>query len=327
MKKKNSILISVFAFILFILLVLLRNSSLPQYRVRKKENLGLEINVIEASEKPHVPYFISFYNGEKLIKMDLEDYIFCVVSAEMPASYSEEALKAQAIAARTYTCYKASHGGCGKCSGADICGVSGHCQAFASEETLRERWNDDFENFSKKIRAAVTETTGLVLIYDGKLINALYHATSSGSTENVEDVYSVALPYLISVSTPESDVSSVRSYSKNEITDIMTKNYKGFKLKDIKKEIYIKERNASGRVSSLQIGNIKISGKTARKLFSLKSTDFNIKVGEKVVFSVQGYGHGVGMSQKGADTLAKEGKTYEEILLHYYTGAEISPLE
>jgi len=322
MKRKN-LTTGLIAILLLFSLFLLRNFE--PIRMRKQDFGDIRLQKIEETTT-ETPYLIRFFDGETLVAMPLEEYVFCVVAAEMPASYESAALEAQAIAARTYTLYKSLHGGCKKYEGADICGVSGHCQAFADLERLTDRWGEDFPYYEKKIREAVEKTSGMVLCYENEPINALYHASSSGTTENVENVYSTALPYLVSVDTPEEAKSEVK-ITKTELMQLMQANYKGFTLGNMD-EIAVLEHNSTGRVEKLRIGNVTMSGKTARKIFSLKSTDFEVKIENGIlVFFAQGYGHGVGMSQKGANILAKDGFTAKEILLHYYSGVEINNID
>ncbi len=299
-----------------------------QLRIKKHSgSAGIKISVHKpqnTTETAEEEIIIKLAKDGKLIEMPLDEYICCVVAAEMSVSYNEEALKAQAIASRTYTLNKMRKGGCNSLEGADICSSSKHCQAFAEVDKLRERWKDDFDTKFGKIKNAVESTENMVLTYDGKLISALYHSSSSGSTEDNENVYLNSVPYLISVSTPEEDVDEEKSISVAEIKKIMEENYKDFKLDDGKKEIYVKSHNSANRVDELVIGNVSISGKTARKLFSLRSTDFTLKIeDDTVIFKTQGHGHGVGMSQKGANEYAKNGMNFEEILLHYYPGTKL----
>lgn len=277
-------------------------------------------------EKPDT---VNVLKDGELIEMDLEEYLVGVVAAEMPASYELEALKAQAVAARTYTLYKKNHGGCDNCSGADICTDSTHCQAFMTKEKMETFWGDDAEMYKEKIKLAVSETKGEVLYYEGDEIQVFYHASSGGQTENSENVYSQALPYLKSVTSEgEEDYSGYYgkvAVSKEEFISIMEKYSPGINLceSDLDNMAQTIQRFDSGRVESIKIGNQTFTGREIRKIFSLKSTNFRIDVASSVTFTTLGHGHGVGMSQTGAHAMAKNGATYIEILKHYFTGVDI----
>lgn len=246
----------------------------------------------------------------------------------MPANFEIEALKAQAIVARTYTAYKMYKGS--KHEKADICDDSKCCQAWISKENRLARWNEaEKENNWNKIETAVKETSGKIITYNGEPINAFFHSNSGGTTEKVSNVWGgTDYPYLQSVATSGEDVYT--QYSSN-IT--LTKQEFQEKLQAAHPEIIIDwneenpiqitEYTESGRVKTLKVGNINISGVEARTIFGLKSAKFSIEVGENISFNVVGYGHGVGLSQTGADAMAKTGATAEQIINHYYTDVKI----
>lgn len=246
----------------------------------------------------------------------------------MPANFEIEALKAQAIVARTYTAYKMYKGS--KHENADICDDSKCCQAWISKENRLARWNEaEKENNWNKIETAVKETSGKIITYNGEPINAFFHSNSGGTTEKVSNVWGgTDYPYLQSVATSGEDVYT--QYSSN-IT--LTKQEFQEKLQAAHPEIIIDwneenpiqitEYTESGRVKTLKVGNINISGVEARTIFGLKSAKFSIEVGENISFNVVGYGHGVGLSQTGADAMAKTGATAEQIINHYYTDVKI----
>ena len=246
----------------------------------------------------------------------------------MPANFEIEALKAQAIVARTYTAYKMYKGS--KHENADICDDSKCCQAWISKENRLARWNEaEKENNWNKIETAVKETSGKIITYNGEPINAFFHSNSGGTTEKVSNVWGgTDYPYLQSVATSGEDVYT--QYSSN-IT--LTKQEFQEKLQAAHPEIIIDwneenpiqitEYTESGRVKTLKVGNINMSGVEARTIFGLKSAKFSIEVGENISFNVVGYGHGVGLSQTGADAMAKTGATAEQIINHYYTDVKI----
>lgn len=272
------------------------------------------------------------HRAERTFEMDFEEYIYCVTASEMPALRELEALKAQAVAARTYALLKLTEGGCGR-GGADICTDSGHCQAFHTADELWQLWGDDAVEADARVRRAVEQTRGLILTYDGAPINALFHASSGGHTEDVENVYSEALPYLRGVDSPGEDQYS-GYYSTREFTQAEFRARAaelGCELDadaPLVDQVRIEALTDAGQVAVLRIGDGALTGRQVRKAFSLRSQCFDIAFDDAggVIFDVRGFGHGVGMSQNGADAMAREGCDFEQILLHYYTGVELTRL-
>lgn len=266
--------------------------------------------------------------GERRM-MDLEEYVVGVVAAEMPAYYDFEALKAQAVATRTYTLYGMAHGGCHTDPEADVCTNSKCCQAFTTSERMQKTWGNDYLDNYMRVSKAVMETAGEVLVYNGKLCDALYHACSGGQTENSENVYANAIPYLRGVDSPYEDPMREEDVDIGEdaLVELIAAKYpeSGITSENVRDEIEIRSAYESGRVKELRLGKITITGKQARSLFGLRSTMFTFRWGEEaIVFHTKGFGHGVGLSQNGANGMAKHGSDYREILLHYYTGASIA---
>lgn len=272
---------------------------------------------------------------EKIIEMKLEDYIVGVVASEMPALFEEEALKAQAVAARTYAFAKLKvngGSGCSKHEEADIC-TEVHCQAWISKEDRFKAWGaDQSEELWEKINKVVSDTKGLVLTYEGEVARGIqYHAVSGGKTEDSIDVFGTSVPYLTSVDSPGEEVapsysSTVTLESQDFIDRIKKLNSETIidTSKSLSSQISITELTAGGRVKSVQIGNKSFSGIDIRWAMGLKSANFSVKADSKsVTFNVKGYGHGLGMSQWGAKDMAKNGNTYDVILKHYYQGVEI----
>jgi len=267
---------------------------------------------------------------QEVKEVNLEEYLYNVVSAEMPADYELEALKAQAVAARTYTIYRITQTD-KKHENADICNESTCCQAWISKEDRLAKWEEDKreENWNKIVRA-VEETKGKVITYEGNPINAFFHSNSGGTTEVPINVWGGSgYPYLQVVETAgEEGYSQYKSevtLTKLELESILKQNYPDFQIDYSQKDaIKILEYTSSNRIKTLKLGNIQISGVEARKLFGLKSANFEVTInGDNVIFSVVGNGHGVGMSQTGANTMAQNGSTYEEIIKHFYVGVEI----
>ena len=269
------------------------------------------------------------HRADKLVDMDLEEYIVGVVAAEMPAYYDFEALKAQAVASRTYTLYSMAHGGCHTNPDADVCTNSKCCQAFSTHERMQNTWKSDYADNYNRIAEAVMGTAGEVLVYDGKLCDALYHACSGGQTEDSEHVYANALPYLRGVDSPYEDPMREEDvdFGTDALVELIAAKYpeSGITKDNVREGIAIEKAYESGRVETLRLGRTTITGKQARNLFGLRSTMFTIEwTKDGIVFHVKGYGHGVGLSQNGANGMAKHGSDYREILLHYYTGVSIA---
>lgn len=282
-----------------------------------------DINIeIESTE------YVDVYD-DGMENMNLEEYLVGVVAAEMPASFEVEALKAQAVAARTYTYYIKDHGGCSSHEGADICTDSGCCQAYITAARMQDNWGGNFENNLGKIKTAVEETKGQKIYYEGEEIQAFYHACSGGWTEDCSNVYQESLPYLKSVESsgeegyshfygrvsvePGEFVNAMKEYSPS--IDIDAGNLPS-SIGEIK-------RFDSGRVESIKIGSEYFTGREVRGIFKLNSADFTVSVSDKVIFDTKGFGHGVGMSQDGADAMAKLGSSYIDILTHYYTDVTV----
>lgn len=273
---------------------------------------------------------ITVYNHstEQIVSMGLEEYILGVVAAEMPASYSLEALKAQAVASRTYALYNMEHGGSSAHPDAAVCTASNCCQAYADEARLMERWGADYATNYNRIAQAVMSTAGQTILYEGELIDAMYHACSGGATEDSENVYSNAIPYLRGVSSPFEEPMREQnvSYSYQDLVALLQKEYPdcGITVENARYELYIDELYPSGRVAYINIGFNITTGKKFRSAANLDSAMFTLAwTDEGVTFLVKGFGHGVGLSQNGANGMGIHGSTYLEILNHYYTGVTI----
>lgn len=267
---------------------------------------------------------------EKVEDMDINEYLKCVVAAEMPADFEEEALKAQAVAARTYLYshieqaqngnIDASH------NGAVICTDSTHCQAYTPEQKCRESWGNDADEKWDKISAAVDDTTGQIMTYNGEIISAVFHSTSSGATEAAVDVWGSDVPYLQSVPSV-GDEQSPKYYSELTVSEEEFKNTVDEKVSGTDWSGGLVSniiRSEAGGIISLDVGGVNIKGTELRSIFSLRSTNVDIsQENGNVKMSVKGFGHGVGMSQYGANYLASQGESYDEILKTYYKDIEI----
>lgn len=290
------------------------------------DSLGEENNITVNSKKVNV-YFKS---EDKVREVLLEEYIIGVLCAEMPASFDAEALKAQAVAARTYTINKIKNNiNAPEHIGGDICTDFAHCQAYISEKDARKNWGKNADEYYKKCKDAVFKTSGEVMIYDDEPVKAVFHSSSSGMTENAKDVWGGDVPYLVSVESPGEELCpSHKSEVVKSIKEFKTILSKEQKL-DYKKKIFGNiERSNAGAVKSIEIFGEKFKGTKIRSLFGLRSACFNvIQSGDNVIFKVTGNGHGVGMSQYGANYMASEGSKYEEILKTYYKGVEIVKID
>ena len=267
-------------------------------------------------------------------ELNLDEYLYGVVSAEMPASYETEALKAQAIVARTYTIYQIKHNS-QKHENADICDNNACCQAWISKEERLTKWKqEEAEQNWNKIVDCVNSTTNKIVTYNGEPINAFFHSNSGGITESSVNVWGgIDYPYLKAVETAGEDgytqFASQVQLKKDELLKKLKETYSDCEI-DFSKEDCVKiiDYTTSGRVKTIKFGNKEIAGTEARKILGLKSTNFIVEIGEnEITFSVKGNGHGVGMSQTGADSMAKSGANYEEIIKHFYTNVEITELK
>lgn len=296
----------------------------------KEENKIEEVKIADYDYSNYTNVKLLHTSTNEIEEVKLDEYLCNVVSAEMPVDYDIEALKAQAIVARTYTIYKIIHNS-GKHNGADICDSSSCCQAWISKEGRFERWDEDKreENWNK-ISTAVNETIGKIITYDGEPINAFFHSNSGGTTEIPLNVWGGSgYPYLQVVETSGEDEYSQYSseiiLSKTELVEKLKEEYSDIEINfESEDDIKILEYTESGRVRTIQFGNKNLSGVETRTILGLRSANFEItKDGENIKFSVIGYGHGVGMSQTGADALAKQGHKCEDIIKHFYIGVEI----
>lgn len=255
-------------------------------------------------------------------EVPFEEYVVGVLAGEMPVSFELEALKAQAVAARTYVMkkmeasYKEEY---------DVVDTVEN-QVYISEEELKEKWKDDYQTKINKVKQAVVETKGEYLTYDGEVIEALFFSTSVGKTENSEEIFSKKLPYL----------RSVDSYWDEEVSPVFNDSFE-FSLQEFYDRLNIDysdslnfeitETTSTGRVKEVNINGSKFTGSKIFSLLDIRSTFFNInQVGNNIIVSTKGYGHGVGMSQYGALAMAKKGYNYQEILSYYYQGTKLEKI-
>ena len=255
-------------------------------------------------------------------EIPFEEYIIGVLAGEMPVSFEKEALKAQAVAARSYAITKMKQNVNNEYDVIDT--ISN--QVYLDDASLRNSWGASYEKNIAKIKEVVSETYGEYLVYNGEVVNAFFFSTSVGKTENCEDVFGSKVPYLVSVpSTWDEEVSPVFSVNnKYSLNDF----YAGLDLPYSPKiDIKVLDTTSTGRVKKISINGVIFTGSDVAKKLSLKSAFFKIeKEGDYVYINTKGYGHGVGMSQYGALGMAKKGYKYKDILKHYYTGVEIAKM-
>lgn len=267
---------------------------------------------------------VTVLNGGTLSEISLSDYLTGVVLAESLPAFEPEALSAQSVAARTVALRRKDHP---KHEEADLCADPACCQAFFDEAAAKETYGEDWAQWEAKARAAVAETDGLVLRYEGELIDAVYFASSGGATETAAAVWGGEVPYLQSVESPDSGERFVREtrFSASEFRAAILKETPEARLNgDPSGWFGPIERTEGGGVKKIEIGGVAYGGVELRKLFSLRSTNFTVSVEDGViVFTTSGCGHRVGLSQYGAQQMALDGADFREILAHYYQGTEL----
>ena len=281
------------------------------------------IAIVSSPTKKKTAYFndeeidvtIKDADSSEEITLNLEEYIVGVVAGEMPASFAEEALKAQAIAARSYALSKINSATTSYDLVTDITN-----QVYITPEKMQEKWGGDYEYYYNRVKKAVEDTKNLVMEYEGEIISAYYFAMSNGYTEDVSLVFGENRDYLVSVgSTWDGDVknfTTTTTFSKQDFCTKLNIDCTNIVIGDI-------VRSETNRVNTITINDQEFKGTTFRTLLGLRSTHFTIDISDDVKITTKGYGHGVGMSQYGANAMAKNGSNYEEILHHYYKDVDI----
>lgn len=285
----------------------------PEVTSASKENM----TTTAEAEESLIDVSIKRSDTEAIETVPLEQYVASVVASEMPAKFELDALKAQAIAARTYMVNHLIH------EGDEVISDTVDHQVYRNEEELKTLWGEDFNWKWEKIKRAVKETENLILTYEDQPITPTFFSMSNGYTEDAENYWGTELPYLKSVQSKweeeEPNFVSQEIFTVQELNDRLNLQ--------LKTGIHIPittERTPSNRIKEITIAGESFSGRTIRESLQLRSTDFTVEQkGEHFIFTTKGYGHGVGMSQYGANGMAKEGKNFEEILAHYYDGIDI----
>ena len=259
----------------------------------------------------------------------LRDYLPGVLAGEMPALFAEQALMAQAVAARTYILHRIQHPSSNHPE-ADICDDPACCKAYASESALRENWGDSYDTYYARITNAVQSTDGLFLTYNDEPIEAVFHSSSKGATEASEAIWN-ARPYLVSVESPETteDVPNLVTeavFSSSELKAALTAKFPDLQFSaDPSTWLAEPQLTDSGRVDTLTVCGTQLKGTQIRSALGLRSSAFSVTYADDAfTFTVSGYGHGVGMSQYGANVYAKQGWSFEEILAHYYPNTQLT---
>lgn len=287
----------------------------------------------DASARRDGETMLRVLHGGTVEEMAMDDYLVGVLRAEMPASFEAEALKAQAIAARTYTLYKMKDGPIANHPDADACDDINCCKAYKTAEDAAADWGGMALYYEEKLARAVHETDGQVIFYGGEPILAVFCSSTNGHTQNAGAVWQSDLPYLQSVSSPENEelvpnYYSVETFSADEFRTLVTAARSDVSLSG-PTEGWIADvaRSDAGFVTTLSVGGATLRGNELRTILGLRSPSFTIETGpDSLTFRVTGYGHGVGMSQYGANALAKQGLSAAEILEHYFTGTYVSGL-
>jgi stage II sporulation protein D len=296
---------------------------------------GSEVRLNEAQQSAAKGPSVAVYRTQmnRVEEVPLEDYVRGVVAAEMPIEFAVEALKAQSLAARTYIVRRLLEGDLTQVptQDADVTDTIVH-QAYISDDELRKKWGSLYESYRSKLDQAIRETEGMVLAYGGELIQAAFFSTSNGYTENSEDYWQAAVPYLRSVPSPwDKSISPKYTASKEftmkdflakmELTGVVPVSTGASAMRLI-------DSTDSQRVKRIRIGGKTYTGRQVREKLGLASSHFTWKIQNgRIRFTTYGYGHGVGMSQYGAYGMALEGRSAEDIVKHYYTGIEIVQME
>ena len=298
--------------------------------------LPLLVNFITGPEPEagNMKVHLFHHDSGQTEEIDLNEYITGVVAAEMPATFPVEALKAQAVAARTYVLKRLMAGGVinSEHPGADICDDHRHAQAWISKEQMKERWGViDYYRHYYKIRQAVDTTGNTVITHEGKMIDPVYHSACGGLTEDSGAVWKYSVPYLKSVNCPYENnpglIQTVR-FTLPQAQKALGIDLTAIPVSTGSSPVETIEQTATGRVKTIRVADVDLPALLVRQRLGLRSTNFSCKIQDNdLVFTTVGYGHGVGMCQYGAKGFAEQGYSYEEILKHYYTGVEIEEMD
>lgn len=316
---------------LFIIILLIPTLLVAPFMDQSKGKLGEELSVVKKevpvlSESPvDVPVYRS--QTKKIENIPLEEYVIGVVASEMPAEFETEALKAQALAARTYITKQLMNDQTLSAPKGSVVTDTEIHQVYKNPEELKRIWGKDYTWKLNKITEAVAATQGKILTYENLPIDASFFSTSNGYTENSEAYWKEAIPYLKSVES-KWDKKSPKFYDRKVISIKKFENILGVKLNNNESVGKITKLTPGKRVAIVEVDGKKFTGREVREKLELKSTDFTWEIkGDSILIETKGFGHGVGMSQYGANFMAEDGKSYTDIVSHYYLGAEVSAAE
>lgn len=306
--------IAVFFTALLLVLPLLALKSQPKAVTTAKSN---PLSMPYTTKEKVNSFRVLFPDSEKIEIMSKDEYIFGVVAAEMPASYEAEALKAQAVAAYSFACVRKEQN---RDKDYDISTDALVDQSYIDRQSARQKWGENYKEYEEKIMNAVKAVSGKTVKYKGQTAQTLYHAISGGKTENSADIWGGKCEYLVSVDSVWDKLSpnylSVASFGFDQLKEILGCDFSSGEIKT--------QTTKSGTVKSIVAGGKEVSGDAVREKLKLRSANFSVKVTETgATFEVKGYGHGVGMSQYGADYMAKQGSDYLEILKYYYKNVTV----
>ncbi|MGN1337576.1 MAG: stage II sporulation protein D [Candidatus Coprovivens sp.] len=286
------------------LLTLITILLIPITIISFKKN---ETNFIMEENKHNVDNIkVNIVKNNEKISIPIEEYIIGVVAGEMPALFEEEALKAQAVASRTYAYYSVIKNKELKSTTDD--------QVYLTEEEMKNKWNENFEKYYEKIKKCVNNTKGIIMTFNDQPIISYYYAMSNGYTESSLNVFNQDYEYLkVKESIWDKNNENTITISKNQFCNYLKIECENININNI-------EKDESNRIKNIVINNKKYTGIEIRKILNLRSTDFKIEIEDDIKITTKGYGHGVGMSQYGANYMAKENYNYKEILEYYYEG-------
>lgn len=312
-------------YLLLTLILCLIMTIFPLFSTLEKTNDDIQAeNTDKTSSVSENEINIIRTDSGKISSVSVSDYLIGVLAAEMPVSFSSEALKAQAVASYTYAKYLTEN----QSDNTPITDSSDLHQKYIDIDEQKEKWQSDFEKNRAKLEAVVNSVAGQYLSFEGKTAMTVFHALSNGKTLAADDVWNEAVPYLISVNAPgdvlAEEYEIITTISSDDFREIFTSEGISFENDDATKWAKVKNKSNDGFIKSLEIGGVVFSSRQLRKLLSLPGESFTASVEDnEFIFKTYGKGHGVGMSQNSADYMARQGKNYKEILSHFYPGTTL----
>lgn len=301
------------------------NEDVTENIAASQKNYNLSETSYKSAENENHVIRVLDTETQKVSTMDMVEYITGTVAGEMPASFCPEALKAQAVASYTYAKYIMEHNTDKKIT-YDITDSSDKHQCYIDTEKQKEKWGDSYDEYKEKIKSAVESIYGEYLTYNGETALSVFHAVSIGNTNSAEEIWGKTVPYLVSVTTNTNTVHE----SNNEFTADKFKNIfaqEGVTITDNNPRFWaqITEKDENGYIKILRVGDNEFTALEIKGILSLPSVSFTAKLeNDNFIFTCYGKGHGVGMSQYGAEHMAQTGKTYKEILAHFYPGTKLT---